>query len=234
VSDNGCGLTEEAKAKIFDPFYTTKFAGRGLGLAVVQGIVRAHGGAIDVVSSPGQGATFQVLLPCTSKRALEAQNAVISSTVEGSLALTRTGATVLVVEDEEVLRRAVSKALRIKGFSVMEAQDGSVAMDLVRTRGDDIDVILLDVTLPGKSSKEVFEEAQRMRASIKVVLTSAYDRKTVDAFFRGLRITQFIRKPFQLDELVGTLRDALAVEVAHQKPLASTSQNAETSFFEGG
>jgi two-component system, cell cycle sensor histidine kinase and response regulator CckA len=211
VSDNGCGMTEEAKAKIFDPFYTTKFAGRGLGLAVVQGIVRSHGGVIDVVSAPGQGATFQVLLPCTPKRALEAQNTVISSTAEGSHALTRTGATVLVVEDEEVLRRAVSKALRIKGFSVMEAQDGSVAMDLVRTRGDDIDVILLDVTLPGTSSREVFEEAQRMRGNLKVVLTSAYDRKTVDAFFPGLQITQFIRKPFQLDELVGTLRDALAV-----------------------
>jgi DNA-binding NtrC family response regulator len=112
--------------------------------------------------------------------------------------------------------------------SVMEAQDGSVAMDLVRTRGDEIDVILLDVILPGTSSKEVFEEAQRIRASIKVVLTSAYDRKTVDALFPGLRIPQFIRKPFQLDELVGTLRDALAVEAAHQKPLAPTSQNGET------
>ena len=185
---------------------------------MVQGIVRAHGGTIDVVSVPGQGATFQVLLPCTSNRALKAQNAAISSTAEGSYALTRTGATVLVVEDEEVLRRAVSKALRIKGFSVMEAQDGSVAMDLVQTCGDHIDVILLDVTLPGTSSKEVFEAAQRLRAGIKVVLTSAYDRKTVDAFFPGLRITQFIRKPFQLDELVGTLRDALAVEPAHQKP----------------
>ena len=228
VSDNGCGMTEEAKAKIFDPFFTTKFAGRGLGLAVVQGIVRAHGGVIDVVSAPGRGAMFQVLLPCTPERALEAQNAVISSTAEGSHALTRTGATVLVVEDEEVLRRAVSKALRIKGFSVMEAQDGSVAMDLVRTRGDDIDVILLDVTLPGTSSKEVFEEAQRMRGNLKVVLTSAYDRKTIDAFFPGLRITKFIRKPFQLDELVGTLRDALAVEAAPEKPMVRSSQNAQT------
>jgi two-component system, cell cycle sensor histidine kinase and response regulator CckA len=210
VSDNGCGLTEEAKAKIFDPFFTTKFAGRGLGLAVVQGIVSAHGGAIDVVSAPGEGATFQVLLPTTPKRALEAQNAVMSSTAERSHILTQTGATVLVVEDEEVLRRAVSKALRIKGFSVLEAKDGSVAVDLMRTHGDDIDLILLDVTLPGASSKEVFEEAVRILANPKVVLTSAYDRRTIDSFFPGLRITQFIRKPFQLDDLAGTLRNALA------------------------
>jgi PAS domain S-box-containing protein len=210
VSDNGCGMTEEAKTKIFDPFFTTKFAGRGLGLAVVQGIVRAHGGAIEVESAPGRGTTFHVLLPCTQKRALEAQNAVVSSEVERSHALTRTGATVLVVEDEAVLRRAVSKALRIKGFSVMEAADGSVAIDLMRNHRDDINVILLDVTLPGASSKEVFEEATRIWAKPKVVLTSAYDRKTVDALFPGLRITQFIRKPFQLDDLASTLRNALA------------------------
>jgi CheY-like chemotaxis protein len=206
VSDSGCGMTTEARAKIFEPFFTTKFAGRGLGLAVVQGIVRAHSGTIDVVSAPSQGATFEVLLPCASV----AQNAVTSSTVERSPTRARTGATVLVVEDEDVLRQAVSKALQKRGFSVMEAKDGSVAMDLMRAHRDDIDVILLDVTLPGTSSREVFAEAQRIRANLKVVVSSAYDRKTVDASFSGLRITQFIRKPFQLDELAGTLRDALA------------------------
>jgi CheY-like chemotaxis protein len=137
----------------------------------------------------------------------------MSSTAEGSHTLTQTGATVLVVEDEEVLRRAISKALRIKGFSVIEVKDGSVAIDLMRNHRDDINVILLDVTLPGASSREVFEEAMRIWAEPKVVLTSAYDRKTVDALFPGLRITQFIRKPFQLDDLASTLRNALASPV---------------------
>ena len=200
ISDTGCGMTEEAKAKIFDPFFTTKFAGRGLGLAVVQGIVRAHGGAINLVSTPGQGTTFQVLLSCTTKKRLETQSAMTSNAQVG---------TVLVVEDEELLRLAVSKALRKRGFSVMLASDGSAAMELIRTHKDDIDLILLDVTLPGRSSREVFEEAQRLRPDLKMILTSAYGKEAVSASFPGLRVERFIRKPFQLAELVDELQNAL-------------------------
>jgi two-component system, cell cycle sensor histidine kinase and response regulator CckA len=210
VSDSGCGMTEETKGKIFDPFFTTKFAGRGLGLAVVQGIVRAHGGSIDVVSTLDHGTTFQVSLPAASKDQLGALNAITPSTAGRIHTPTAPCATVLVVEDEEVLRLAVSKALRMRGFAVIEAKDGSVAMDLMRKHRDGIDIILLDVTLPGTSSREVFEEAQRLRTNLKIVLSSAYDRGSVDAYFAGLRITQFIRKPFQLHDLEVTLRDALA------------------------
>ncbi len=206
VSDTGRGMTEQTKAKIFDPFFTTKFAGRGLGLAVVQGIVRDHNGAVDVISGPGQGATFQILLPCTNE-AFERKNVTDPSKSQQS----RSGkGKILVVEDEEVLRLATSKALRRKGFSVLEARDGSVAMDLVHRDQVQLDVILLDVTLPGTSSREVFIEALRARPNVKVILSSAYDKKTVDATFTGLRIDHFIRKPFQLHELVAVLQDVLS------------------------
>ena len=207
VSDTGSGMSEEAKAKIFDPFFTTKFPGRGLGLAVVQGIVRAHGGAIHLVSAPGDGATFQVFLPCTSKVALEIPSATRSNAAQQTTV--RTG-TILLVEDEELLRFAVSKALQKRGFSVIEAGDGSAAVDLMRTHLHDIDVVLLDVTLPGISSRDILEEAQRTRPSLKVILSSAYDKKTVEASFSGLRITHFIRKPFQLVDLASMLQEALS------------------------
>jgi two-component system cell cycle sensor histidine kinase/response regulator CckA len=210
VSDTGCGMTEAFKVKIFDPFFSTKFAGRGLGLAVVQGVVRAHGGAIRLMSAPGGGTTFQIFLPCTPQRAAEVHGAISSAVVERSHTRAGPAGTILVVEDEEILRLAVSKALRKIGFSVMEASDGSVAIDLIRAHKDEIDIVLLDVTLPGTPSREVFEITERMCPELNVIVTSAYSKETVDTCFAGHRVDHFIRKPFQLDELracLGTLTD---------------------------
>jgi DNA-binding response OmpR family regulator len=118
--------------------------------------------------------------------------------------------TILVVEDEGLLRMAVAKALRKKGFSVLEAGDGSTAMQLIRAHKDDIDLVLLDVTVPGTPSREVFEEAHRVRANLKVVVTSAYAEEVARASFAGLQFDHFLLKPFHLSNLVGLLERTLS------------------------
>ncbi|MBV9500236.1 MAG: PAS domain S-box protein, partial [Acidobacteriaceae bacterium] len=206
VSDTGCGITEESKAKIFDPFFSTKFAGRGLGLAVVQGIVSAHGGAINVVSVPAQGTSFQIFLPCSAEPAKRDTSTTVP-VLDGRHA--SSSGTVLLVDDEETLRRAVSGMLRKKGFSVLEAGDGRSAVDLFRDQKDHINVVLLDMTIPGTSSHEIITEAQRIRPEIKILLTSAYDRDVVMPSLEVPQVRGFIRKPFHLAEVVQLVRDTL-------------------------
>ena len=207
VSDTGCGMSEETQARIYDPFFTTKVAGRGLGLAAVQGIVRAHDGAIKLTSQPGEGTTFEILLPCAGQALKQDRSSQAPVSAERS-----SGATgvVLMVEDEEVLRLSVSKMLRKKGFSVVEAGDGYTALDLFRARKDSIDLILLDMTIPGASSREVILEAARIRPEIKIILTSAYSRSMAIPAVDAPQIKGFVRKPFQLSELVQLLRDTLS------------------------
>jgi two-component system, cell cycle sensor histidine kinase and response regulator CckA len=118
-------------------------------------------------------------------------------------------ATVLIVEDEDALRQAVAKMLGKAGFEVLEASDGSAAIDLLRAKGRKVDVVLLDLTLPGASSHEVVVEAAKARPDLKVVLTSAYSEEMATATWSTPLIHSFIRKPYQFGDLARTLRDAL-------------------------
>ena len=208
VSDTGCGMTPETQRRAFDPFFTTKFVGRGMGLAMVQRIVRGLGGGIHVVSSPGNGARIQVVLPCVAETArTNDRRAAVRPRDRESQPLG--GISILVVEDEPALLLAVSKLLQHRGFSVIQASDGSSALELIRTRQDRIDAMLLDVTLPGASSREVLEEAERLRPDLVTILTSAYSHESIRASFAGLRAEHFIRKPFHVDDLVSLLRTTL-------------------------
>ena len=207
VSDTGCGISSEIQTKMFDPFFTTKSAGRGLGLAIVDRIARDLGGAIHVTSESGKGSTFQVLLPCAETATESGER------ISGIELLPRPGqhATILIVEDEGPIRQAVTKMLRKAGFEVFVVVDGSSAIDLVRVNGDKIDLILLDMTIPGASSREVVAEAAKVRPDVKVILTSAYSKEMVEGAINAPQIHGFVRKPFQIGDLVKTLRNALPV-----------------------
>jgi nitrogen-specific signal transduction histidine kinase/CheY-like chemotaxis protein len=207
VSDTGCGMTPETQAKIFEPFFSTKFAGRGLGLAVVQGIVRSHGGAILLKSVLGQGTRVQIFWPSAGEAV---KQMCAEQPVSSARRTSGRPGTVLLIEDEESLRLAVSKMLRKNGFSILEAGDGTASIDLLRSHQGTIDLILLDATISGASSREVIAEVQRIRPDMKIILMSAYSNAMAMPSPNAPQIKAFIRKPFQVADLVQVLTDTMA------------------------
>jgi PAS domain S-box-containing protein len=207
VSDTGRGMSSETKVKVFDPFFTTKSAGHGLGLAVVQGIVRTLAGAIRFTSEPDKGTTVQVFLPCAETAAVASSPAIAAG---GELTIPSQHASILVVEDEANLRQPVVKMLRKAGFEVFEAADGTSAIDLFREHGHRIDAILLDMTLPGLSGREIVAEAIKLKPEIRVVLTSAYSHEMIDGSMTATQIRGFIRKPFRLLDLLEIIRSSVS------------------------
>ena len=202
VSDTGCGMTEETKARIFDPFFSTKYLGRGMGLAAVQGIVRGVGGVINVKSSPGKGSTFEVWLPCWNPKAEPDQKPASRPT------RSITGATVLLVDDEEALRFAVASALKREGFGVLEATNGLDAVQLFAAHSGEIDLVVLDITMPGLSGHDVSNEIRRLRPEVRVLFTTAHDAAERDEHGRAAG-EKILRKPYHLRDLVKTLREML-------------------------
>jgi CheY-like chemotaxis protein len=209
ITDTGPGISPETQSRMLDPFFSTKSAGRGLGLWIVHGIVQNLGGSIHVTSELGKGTAFRILLPCSGRPA----NASIDPVFQTSESQTPAQKiTVLVVEDEAALRQAVVKMLRKHGFEVNEVGDGSSAIDILHVRGATIDVILLDMTIPGASCQEVVAQALRVRPDIKIVLTSAYSQEMVRHKISGPQIAAFVRKPYRLAGLAKTLEETVMSE----------------------
>jgi len=207
VTDTGCGMDPLVIEKIFDPFFSTKFTGRGLGLASVLGIVRGHQGALLVNSEPQKGTTVEVLLPSTSLRRFDAPT---KPRRRESPPPWPSGARVLVVDDEESVRAVTGQMLQRLGFTVELAGDGYEAIELFKKIGDQISFVLLDMTMRRLSGEETFAELRRLREDVKVILCSGYNEQEAMSRFEGRGLAGFIQKPYKLPRLEAMLRRALS------------------------
>ncbi|HEY5999934.1 MAG TPA: ATP-binding protein, partial [bacterium] len=210
VADTGEGMDAATLPRVFDPFFSTKFAGRGLGLPVVAGIVRRHGGAVSVRSRRGAGSTFSVVLPASE----DARPAAAVAPGDVQPGAWRGSGAILLVDDEEPVRDMASRMLRAMGFGVLEAADGLEALGTLEKHGGEIRAVLLDLTMPRMDGEETLRRIRATLPKLPVVLCSGYDVLERQGRFAELAPSGFVQKPFRLADLQRALRRALGEEAA--------------------
>ncbi|MEM6795972.1 MAG: response regulator, partial [Acidobacteriota bacterium] len=194
VQDDGCGMDEETQARLFDPFYSTKKTGRGLGMATVQGVARRHRAVTQVESALGVGSTVRIYFPCSEDPSRKA-----AATLARAPVSSRGSATLLVVDDEEAVRRTAVSILRHRGFRVLEAADGRQAIDVFRLR-EEVDLVLLDLTMPGLDGLETMARLRSVRP-VPVILTSGFSEHHVSS----AAADGFLEKPYSPRRLIESI-----------------------------
>jgi PAS domain S-box-containing protein len=205
VVDAGSGIADKNFEKLFDPFFSTRRTGRGLGLSVVLGVVRAHGGAVTVESEPGRGTAFRVFLPVSAEEVLSwPDQAAKSPEIVGA-------GTVLLVDDEQMLRKLGGTVLARLGFSVLVAKDGVEAMEVFRQHQGEVRCVICDATMPRMDGWQTLAALRKLAPGLPVILCSGYDQAEVMAGDHPDLPQVFLSKPFQLQ----TLRDAIGRALVH-------------------
>ena len=203
ILDKGVGMDANTRKRIFEPFFTTKEMGRGtgLGLASAYGIVKGHGGIIDVESEPGRGSVFHVYLPL-SESAVTAVKARAAEIQKGK-------GTILLIDDERVILNVGKEILEALGFRVLLSESGADAIEIYRNSWKEIDLVILDMIMPGMGGGEVFDELKKINQDVRVILSSGYSLSGRPAKILARGCNAFIQKPFGIQELSGKIKDVL-------------------------
>ena len=223
ISDTGIGMEEKTKDRIFEPFFTTKMLGKGsgLGLAVTYGIVKQHNGFIEVESVPGKGATFNIYIPAAEGEVCQQNEPASVSVKEGN-------ETILLAEDDADARAAISDMLRMTGYTVVEAVDGEDAVKVFNENRDRINLLLLDVRMPRKNGREVYEEVRKTRKDINAIFISGYTADVIDSQGICAEGLDFISKAASPGEILEKMREVLDRRGASS---ATSNKDVEVSSF---